>query len=807
MRMPALNREQARSAAPVYEIYEKSALVAPADTALDAEAEILEAEKKRNGWERKCVAVLVLALTVCFAIMLYSFEHRDPSFTYATNAQAKNLLGLPGAYVSSMFYLLFGFSAWWFVAAGVSFAWRLCAFRGVTSNARMLFHFTGFILLMGASCAFENLRFFGYSDYLPGEAGGLLGQIICGFLLTRFSALYTGMGLLAALVIGLRFYFDFSLSFIFEKVGAAVLWFLGGVVRLFRRKKEKIAGSYTPEPFEAEKPAQALQLPVDAKDIVSEGEGSAPSFPAAAPVESVPVSPQKTVKTARPNAVDKTGELFPETTFPLPELDWLDKPVDTGPSIDNASLQIMSSLIESKLQTFGVQVTVRRVRPGPVVTLYEIELAEGVKSSSVSNLGSDLARVLSVESVRIIDTVPGTDRMGIEAPNPNRQIVKLSEIIGSAAYQKEQGLPLCLGKRITGEPLVADLRKLPHLLVAGTTGSGKSVGVNAMLLSMMYRHTPDRLKFLLIDPKQVEFSFYEDIPYLITPVVTDMKKASKALTWCVKEMERRYRLPGLLKTRNIVDYNRKVRAYIAEGKRRLSDIIPDTTWDFDLKEEPFIVVVVDELADLLMTDKKGVEEQLVRLAQKARAASIHLILATQRPSTDIISGVLKANIPSRLAFQVATASNSRIILDTGGAESLLGMGDGLFKNAAGKPERVQAPFVTDSELQRVTDELRKLGKPDYIEDMFESEEDESGDDLGDEPQGVNGGRIDPLFDRAVQLIIENKKCSITMLQRRLGVGYPRAANIVDQLEEQGVVSKPDGAGRRTILARAPEEGL
>ena len=461
-------------------------------------------------------------------------------------------------------------------------------------------------------------------------------------------------------------------------------------------------------------------------------------------------------------------------------------------------------MIESKLASYGVKVMVKAANPGPVVTRYEIEPAEGVKSASIKNLESDLARVLSVQSVRVLETVPKTPYMGLEVPNPKRQIVKLSELLGSQDFARfKEALPLCLGKCITGEPFVQDLAKMPHLLVAGTTGSGKSVGVNSMILSLLYRFEPSKLRLILIDPKKVEFAWYEDIPHLLCPVVDQMNQAKHSLQWCVKEMDRRYHLAHLLKVRNIETYNQKVRELQASGTTMLSHYLKDVKEDMPLEELPYIVVVVDEMADLLMVDKKGVEDSLIRLAQKARAAGIHLILATQRPSADVLSGLLRTNIPSRAAFQVATGSDSRIILDQMGAENLLGNGDFLFKMPSLQAlERIQGAFVTDGELERITSALRQMAKPKYVDEVLVSDEENETEAL--EGRRSLGGAKDALFDKAVQIILDSNKCSVTFLQRRLGIGYPRAANIVDELEAEGIVSPADSSGRRTINARADQ---
>lgn len=778
MRIPALNRHriEARPAMPeIVQMPLSSTYIEAPDTQA--------APARRSALPRVLFGLALAVFCAALLAALASYDPRDPSFSFASSIAPRNLLGVLGSYASDIAFFVLGFTAYALAVSGV-LAGIIMLFRPAGLLRRAL-RTAAFVLTLCGLAAAENLRFAYLSAYLPGEAGGALGQLASG-VLTSFLGSREALAVSVLVTLaGARLAFGFSYLRVFEFLGRGVEAFFGFF--LVRRPR---AGYVPTQDIVREEEPEGVGL--------VENEPLPPVQPRApAPVSPKIVVEQRATRTV-PQPLEQTASLFPEKTMPLPDIRWLDKPVGNGPSIDAASLKIMSTLIENKLASFGVRVQVVKVRPGPVVTLYEIELAEGLKSASIVNLGWDLARVLAVASVRILETVPGTSHMGIEVPNPSRQTVKLSEIIDSDLYRQEQGLPLCLGKRITGEPFVTDLRKLPHLLVAGTTGSGKSVGVNAMLLSLIYRYTPDKLKFILVDPKQVEFSLYEAIPHLICPVVTDMKKASRALEWCVREMERRYRMASLMKTRSIYDYNKRVHDFLSKGKKRVSDVIPDTKWDYDLVEEPYIVVVVDELADLLMMDKKGVEDSLIRLAQKARAASIHLILATQRPSADIISGLLRTNIPSRMAFQVATASDSRIILDMTGAETLLGKGDALFKSASvGVPERVQVPFVPDEELTRVTRELRALGEPEYVEGILEGEDDEEEGGSG----GVNGGQLDPLLDRAVQIVVENGKCSITMLQRRLGVGYPRAANIVDQMEAQGIVTKPDASGRRTILAK------
>lgn len=495
-------------------------------------------------------------------------------------------------------------------------------------------------------------------------------------------------------------------------------------------------------------------------------------------------------------------KVLEKPTTPLPTLDLLTQMPPQGQKISDQEIRETSARIEQELANFGVKATVEAVLEGPVVTRYEIQPAAGVKASKISSLDSDLARALIFKAIRITDVVPGKPFMGIETPNRQRETVWLREVLESEAFRNSKAiLPMALGKSISGEPVVVDMAKMPHLLVAGQTGGGKSVGVNTMILSLLFKMTPEQVRFIMIDPKVVELSIYNDIPHLLTPVVTDMKKAENALRWAVEEMERRYLLVSSLSVRNIEGYNDKIRQAAEMGLP-----IPNPLWrpgdTMDalpppLEKMTYIVLIVDEFADLMMSAGKQVEDHIMRIAQKARAVGIHLILATQRPSTDVITGVIKANIPSRIAFTVASQIDSRTILDKGGAETLLGRGDMLY-SGAGSPEiiRVHGAFMTDDDVQRVADNWRARGKPSYIDSIVESAADEV--DSNEKGQGTD---LDPLFDEISQYIIESNVTSISGIQRRFSLGFNRAARIIDQLEEQGIVSAPDGRGKREVLAR------
>ena len=495
--------------------------------------------------------------------------------------------------------------------------------------------------------------------------------------------------------------------------------------------------------------------------------------------------------------------------YPLPPLDLLDPPPLRPDGYSTEALTTMSRQVEVQLKSFGIEVKVVAVEPGPVITRFEIDPAPGVKVSQISNLAKDLARGLLVISVRVVEIIPGKSVIGLEIPNRQREIVYLREVLESPVYtQSASPLTLTLGKDIGGNPVVANLNKMPHLLVAGTTGSGKSVAINAMLLSLLYKAAPSEVRLILVDPKMLELSVYEDIPHLLTPVVTDMKEAANALRWCVGEMERRYRLMATLKVRNIAGFNRKVLDALAAGEG-----LTDPFWKPDLagtpaeipllQPLPFIVVVIDELADMMMIVGKKVEELIARLAQKARAAGIHLILATQRPSVDVITGLIKANIPTRVAFQVSSRVDSRTILDQMGAEQLLGHGDMLYlPPGAGLPQRMHGAFVDDHEVNRVVDYLRQTGAPDYVDEVL-AESAESGENGGASEGDGRGGESDPLYDEAVRIVTESRRASVSGVQRRLRIGYNRAARLVETMENAGVVGPVQTNGSREVLAPPP----
>jgi S-DNA-T family DNA segregation ATPase FtsK/SpoIIIE len=520
-------------------------------------------------------------------------------------------------------------------------------------------------------------------------------------------------------------------------------------------------------------------------------------------VDPEPASPPPSERLARERQKPLFNDM-PDSR--LPQVDLLDESQIKQDTVDAETIEFTSRLIEKKLRDFGVEVKVIAAAPGPVVTRYEIEPATGVKGSQIVNLAKDLARSLSMVSIRVVETIPGKNFMALELPNAKRQTIRLSEILGSEVYNEARSLlTMGLGKDIGGHPVVADLAKMPHVLVAGTTGSGKSVGINAMILSLLYKAEARDVRLLMIDPKMLEMSVYEGIPHLLAPVVTDMRQAAHGLNWCVGEMERRYKLMSKLGVRNLAGYNHKIEEATEAGQSLPNpfSLTPDDPEP--LMRLPHIVVVIDELADLMMVVGKKIEELIARLAQKARAAGIHLILATQRPSVDVITGLIKANIPTRIAFQVSSKIDSRTILDQMGAEALLGMGDMLYlPSGTGFPIRVHGAFVSDDEVHRVVSYLKTQGEPNYIEGLLEGGTVE-GEAAGPDLFGEITGEKDPMYDQAVEVVLKNRKASISLVQRHLKIGYNRAARLVEDMEKAGLVSTMGTNGQREILVPARQE--
>lgn len=733
------------------------------------------------------------ALWLAAALALASRRADDPGFSTSGNGgPVLNWLGLPGAWVADVLLVLFGFSAWWLLVVGARqllARWAALSRGEAPPMAGRLRRWAGVTLLMASSCALEWTRLYGWEDRLPGHAGGVVGWALGPWSMQQAGFTASGALWIAGLVLALSLALRFSWVRAADALGD---WVEG--VRERRSHQREIAedvrlGELAQREREIEVEEEREEFAEQHVPLVIEP-----------PVLEVP----KSERVAR----ERQKPLFTELAdTKLPQIDLLDKAPGRVETVTPESLEMTSRLIEKKLSDFGVEVRVVAAQPGPVITRYEIEPATGVKGSQIVNLAKDLARSLSLVSIRVVETIPGKNLMALELPNAKRQTIRLAEILGSQVYNDASSLlTIGLGKDIVGAPVVADLAKMPHCLVAGTTGSGKSVGINGMILSLLYKAEPRDVRLILIDPKMLEMSVYEGIGHLLCPVVTDMKQAANALTWCVAEMERRYRLMSKLGVRNLAGYNKKIDDAAARG-----ELIPNP---FSLTPEapepldrlPFIVIVIDELADLMMVVGKKIEELIARLAQKARAAGVHLVLATQRPSVDVITGLIKANIPTRLSFQVSSKIDSRTILDQMGAEALLGMGDMLYlAPGSGLPVRVHGAFVSDEEVHRVVEALKLKGPPDYVEGILEGGTlDGEG---GEAPEGgaAGGTEADPMYDQAVAVVLQHRKASISLVQRHLRIGYNRAARLLEQMEQSGLVSSMSTNGNRDILVPKRDE--
>ena len=752
-----------------------------------------------TGWQR---FIQEIALAVGFVVLLFwllaivSHSALDPAWTTSgTNPHIRNWGGRVGAAVSDLSFFLLGYSVFWCYLAGLvswlsALANRLRSEVKATPDphiwrlTRWAF-WSGLVMLLLSSTGLEFTRLYRFESQLPGHhAGGVLGYLVGSTANSWLGFNGSGLIFIVFMVIGLSWVFRFSWIQLAEKMGAAI----DGLIQQQREKRE-IAQDLAL----GEAAARARE-----KDMVWERDENAdiPAHPVRIVVEPEP-APPKSERVARERQKPLFNDL-PDSR--LPQVELLDASQVKLDPVDAETIEFTSRLIEKKLRDFGVEVKVLAAAPGPVVTRYEIEPATGVKGSQVVNLAKDLARSLSMVSIRVVETIPGKNFMALELPNSKRQTIRLSEILGSSVYNEAKSmLTMGLGKDIGGNPVVADLAKMPHVLVAGTTGSGKSVGINAMILSLLYKAEARDVRMLMIDPKMLEMSVYEGIPHLLAPVVTDMKQAAHGLNWCVGEMERRYKLMSKLGVRNLAGYNHKLDEARENGQALTNpfSLTPDEPEPLD--RLPHIVVVIDELADLMMVVGKKIEELIARLAQKARAAGIHLILATQRPSVDVITGLIKANIPTRIAFQVSSKIDSRTILDQMGAEALLGMGDMLYlPSGTGFPIRVHGAFVSDEEVHRVVSYLKTQGEPNYIEGVLEGGTVEGGSE-GPDLFGDIAGEKDPLYDQAVEVVLKNRKASISLVQRHLKIGYNRAARLVEDMEKAGLVSAMSTNGQREIL--------
>ena len=745
--------------------------------------------------------VVGLLALVFWLLALSSYSAQDAAWsTSGTRGDrlVANWAGRFGAWLADGSYFMLGFSVWWCVAAGVR-AWIASLARWMRGGepvvgaaspaARRALFWGGLALLMSASTALEWSRLYRLEALLPGHAGGVLGYIV-GPASVKWLG-FTGSGLLGivVLVLGAALVFRFSWGHVAEVLGARIDTLVRS--RLARREVAKDVAV-------GRKAARERAVVVLEERTESEEHHPAPVQIIEPVLADVPQSARVVKERQKPLFTE-----MPDSKLPL--VDLLDGPLLRQETVAPETLEMTSRLIEKKLKDFGVEVRVVAAMPGPVITRYEIEPATGVKGSQIVGLAKDLARSLSLVSIRVVETIPGKNYMALELPNAKRQSIRLSEILGSQVYHEAKSmLTMGLGKDIVGNPVVADLAKMPHVLVAGTTGSGKSVGINAMILSLLYKAEARDVRLLMIDPKMLEMSVYEGIPHLLAPVVTDMKQAANGLNWCVAEMERRYKLMSKLGVRNLAGYNVK----IDEAKAREEFIYNPFSLTPEepepLQRLPHIVVIIDELADLMMVVGKKIEELIARLAQKARAAGIHLILATQRPSVDVITGLIKANIPTRIAFSVGSKIDSRTILDQMGAEALLGMGDMLYMaSGTGLPIRVHGAFVSDEEVHRVVSYLKSQGDPDYIEGVLEGGTVDGDSDLT--ADGGDGGEKDPMYDQAVEVVLKDRKASISYVQRKLRIGYNRSARLLEDMEKAGLVSGLTTSGQREVLVPARSE--
>ena len=769
-----------------------------------------------TGWRRflQETALLFGFLALAFTLIsLLSHQRTDPAWWLSTGLNpiqgsslgTANWGGKLGSMLSALGHFMWGYSVWWVWCAGLA-AWCRAArtrwsFAEPSRNwasSRWIFWIGLACLLMGSvGLEWTRLHSWDQATYQTagslgcsiGQAGGAMGCLVgqTGQSLLGFNG--SGLVFIALLLTGLSWVFRFSWLSLSETIGQ----YIENLFQLWRDRRESIQDKALGQ-------AAAIQreekVQIEREDIQEHR---------VAPIkilEAETTDPQPSSRQLK----ERQKPLFAEMPDSrLPQVDLLDTSVQRTDNVSVETLEMTSRMIEKKLKDFGVEVRVIEAVPGPVITRFEIEPATGIKGSQIVTLAKDLARSLSLTSIRVVETIPGKNYMALELPNAKRQAIRLSEILGSQVYNDAKSmLTLGLGKDIVGNPVVADLAKMPHVLVAGTTGSGKSVGINAMVLSLLYKAEARDVRLLMIDPKMLEMSVYEGIPHLLAPVVTDMKQAAYGLAWCVAEMDRRYKLMSKLGVRNLSGYNLKIDEAAALKEHIPNPLSLTPEQPEPLQRIPHIVVVIDELADLMMVVGKKIEELIARLAQKARAAGIHLILATQRPSVDVITGLIKANIPTRIAFQVSSKIDSRTILDQMGAEALLGMGDMLYMpSGTGLPIRVHGAFVSDEEVHRVVNYLKTQGEPDYIDGVLEGEGIDNASRLGangaDDLMGQGGGEKDPLYDAAVAVVMNNRKASISLVQRHLKIGYNRSARLLEDMEKAGLVSALSNNGQREIL--------
>ena len=771
---------------------------------------------------REAAILLVGLFAILLLLALASYSRNDGAWSYySSDAGTQNLIGPVGAWFADVSQFLLGYPAW-LLPLALGFV-AFIAFKTREEPLPKAFWWTklaGIILLLLGAAGLSARHFSDPSEQPSYLSGGVLGRAVDSGFADALSGAGSTLVLLTLFVVGITLFTGLSWFQLLEVIGrktltlTAVFWQRARASRqpLPVTERRVADPDFVDLNYEEQRAAQiAREVREEAlrRDKERQKERVVP-VKIEQPLAKVEVAPR--VEKQQQKA--KQQQLFEEPiTGDVPSVNLLEEPAASTRQVSQSALEAMSRLVEIKLRDFGVDAQVVAVHPGPVITRFELDLAAGVKVSRVSNLAKDLARAMSVVSVRVVEVIPGKSTVGLEVPNESRETVRLREVIASREFDDSKSpMSMVLGKDIAGKPVVVDLAKMPHLLVAGTTGSGKSVGLNAMLISMLYKSKPEELRLIMIDPKMLELSVYADIPHLLTPVVTDMKDAANALRWCVVEMDRRYKLMAAMGVRNLAGFNRKV-----EDANKAGEPIADPLWkpELNLNAEapaletlPAIVVVIDELADMMMIVGKKVEELIARIAQKARAAGIHLILATQRPSVDVITGLIKANVPTRIAFQVSSRIDSRTILDQQGAEQLLGQGDMLYlPPGTSVPVRVHGAYVADDEVHRVVQDWRRRGAPNYLETITKGGSDSESltglDGVGDGGGSSEGSESDPLYDEAVRFITEQRRVSVSLVQRKFKIGYNRAARLVEEMENAGVVSSMASNGNREVLAPPP----
>nr|VFJ87598.1 MAG: DNA translocase FtsK [Candidatus Kentron sp. LFY] len=801
---------------------------------------------------REVILIVSAAVVLYFLLSLMTHHPNDPGWSHSAEIERiENSGGPVGAWIADLFFYLFGYPAYLFPLLLGVIGWlifRLSGEGGRSNPWFVIVRGSGFLLTLMASCGLAATHF-GGSEVLPVDSGGMLGKVIGIGLFRSFNPLGGTLALLAMFLTGITLLTGVSWLWLMDNTGRCTLFLADKLQRVISIGHEYYLSSGLRDTQAELGRTAGRKLMGFLQEKIGDGKPPQPRIEPGG-IGPLTFDPDVDIKEKRQymgggHRVEKRGEQRSSTSREqpsrgqpfkpreqssksqetisggaLPPISLLDLPETPMHTVTDEALGDMSRQVEEKLGDFGIEAQVVAVYPGPVITRFEVDLAPGTKVSRITALAKDLARSLSVISVRIVEVIAGKSVIGLELPNEQRDLVRLSEILHSHEYKNcISPLTLVLGKDIAGRSVVADLAGMPHLLVAGTTGSGKSVAINAMILSLLYKASADDVRIIMVDPKMLELSVYEGVPHLLAPVVTDMKEAANALRWCVAEMERRYKLMSSLGVRNMAGFNRKVREASRAGRPIPDPFYAPPPWEPSFDEEdggdppepptleplPAIVVIVDELADMMMVVGKKVEELIARLAQKARAAGIHLILATQRPSVDVLTGLIKANIPTRIAFQVSARVDSRTILDQMGAEQLLGHGDMLYL-AAGKPmpTRVHGAFVADGEVHKVVEHLKQHGSPNYLDEILSGGVDgvsEEGGIMGDSDDTES----DPLYDEAVRIVTETRRASISGVQRRLKIGYNRAARMVEQMEIAGVVGPLESNGNRDVLAPPPPE--